>query len=231
MKKTSLTRALFLAGVMAVAGGMAQADTIFYPDGTRVEMGENAVESGLADSVLARSSSTAPDSDSLLAMGVLASQDSTVIASSDDSSIDTTVLGAGPSNLSRTTTTTVTTTSPVYVFPNINFDRDVVLSQPHPMMSHIRSMEMDNFDRMAAATFDSPTRAGEASTMTTGAPNLVTTNDSVATVPPTLVVPDTTSLGAGPSTWSGSNSLGMGHPALGSRNCGPNVTNCGYLPD
>jgi hypothetical protein len=230
MKKTSLTRALFVAGVMAVAGGMAQADAIFYPDGTRVELGENAVETGLADSVLARSSSTAPHSDDLLAMGVLASQDGTMIASSDDGSIDTRVLGAGPADMSRTTTTTVTTTSPVYVFPNIHFDRDVVLSQPHPMMSHLRSMDIDRFDRTAAATFDSPTRAGEVSTMTSGAPNLVTTNQSFASVPPPLV-PDTTSLGAGPSTWSGSSSLGMGHPALGSRNCSSNTTSCDYLPN
>jgi hypothetical protein len=229
MKKTSLTRALFVAGVMAVAGGMAQADAIFYPDGTRVELGESAVETGLADSVLARSSTTAPHSDDLLAMGVLASQDSTMIASSDDGSIDTRTLGAGPADLSRTTTTTVTTTSPVYVFPNINFDRHTVLSQPHPMMSHMRSFETDRMDRTAAATFDSPTRAGEVSTMTSGAPNLVTSNESVASVPPPLVVPDTTSLGAGPSTWSGSSS--MDHGAAGSHNCSPNMTSCDYLPN
>lgn len=207
MKKTSLMRALFVAGVMAAAGGMAQADAIFYPDGTRVEMGENAVESGLADTVLASSATTAPDSDSLLAMGVLASQDSTMIASSDESTIDTTVLGAGPSDMTRTTTTTVTTTSPVYVFPNINFDRSAVRSQHHPMMSHLRPMG--------------------------------TTTESFTSVPPSLVVPDTTSLGAGPSTWSGSGSPDMGHEQThelapsdtGGSHCGASMTNCGYLPD
>lgn len=234
MKKTSLTRALFVAGVMAAAAGMAQADAIFYPDGTHVELGANAVENGLADAVLARSSTTAPSQDDLLAMGVLADQNGTMLASSDDYSIDTTTLGAGPA---RMTTTTVTTTTPVYVFPNINFDRSTVLASPHPMLSHVRSMEMD---RTAAATFDTPTRAGEASTMTSGAPNLVTTNESVATVPPGLV--DTTSLGAGPSTmssgtWYGTTTYDMnnsvnlgGGNTLGSNDCGSNMS-CNYLPD
>ncbi|MEJ8835524.1 hypothetical protein [Ramlibacter sp. AN1133] len=234
MKKTSLTRALCVAGLMAAAAGMAQADAIFYPDGTHVELGANAVENGLADAVLARSSTTAPSQDDLLAMGVLADQNGTMIASSDDYPIDTTTLGAGPA---RMTTTTVTTTTPVYVFPNINFDRSTVLASPHPMLSHVRSMEMD---RTAAATFDTPTRAGEASTMTSGAPNLVTTNESVATVPPGLV--DTTSLGAGPSTmssstWYGTTTYGMnnsvnlgGGNTLGSNDCGSNMS-CNYLPD
>jgi hypothetical protein len=200
MKKTSLTRALFVAGVMAVAGGMAQADAIFYPNGTSVELGENAVENGQVDSMLASGSSVW--------------QDSTVAY---DSSIDTTTLGAGPAISSTTTTVT---SSPVYVFPNINWDRATVLSQPHPMMSYMRSLPGDTFDRTASATFDSPTRAGEASTMTSGAPNLVTDNPSpqTALVPPALV-PDTTSLGAGPSM------------SPGSSECGSSAQNCTYLPD
>ncbi|GAB3764315.1 hypothetical protein GCM10028796_19090 [Ramlibacter monticola] len=194
MKKTSLTRALFVAGVMAVAGGMAQADAIFYPDGTHVELGG-----------------------------------SNLVLSSDDT-MDTTVLGAGPAP--RTTYTTVTTTTPVYVFPNINWDRATVLSSPHPMMSSVRSLEMD---RTAAATFDVPSRAGEASTMTSGAPNLVTTNESVASlpppvlipetsvaiIPPAVVIPETTSLGAGPSFLSGNADAGT---------CGTSMP-CTYLPD
>jgi len=229
MKNTSLTRALFVAGVMAVAGAAAQADAIFYPDGTHVELGENAVENGLANSVLARSSTTAPNRDDLLAMGVLADQDSrTTIASSDDFSMDTRSLGAGPS---RMTTTTVTTTTPVYVFPNINFDRSTVLADPHRVISHAPMFDMD---RTAAATFDSPMRAGEVSTMTSGAPNLVTTNESVASVPPPLV--DTTALGAGPSTMSSSTWIGTGGTnlsgsnTLGPNDCGANMS-CSYLPD
>lgn len=197
MKKTSLTRALFVAGVMAVAGGMAQADAIFYPDGTHVELGENAVENGMADRVLAESRWSAPSSSQLASLGV--SSDSSIYAASDYS-LDTTTLGAGPAT---TTSVTTVTSSPVYVFPNINWDRATVLSQPHPMMSHMRSMPGDSFDRTASATFDSPTRAGEASTMTSGAPNLVTDNPSpseTASVPPAVVIPDTTSLGAGSSS-------------------------------
>ena len=188
MNKTSLTRALFVAGALAVAGGMAQADVTSYPDGTRVELSE--------------------------------------------SSIDTTTLGAGPSALPRVTTTTVTTTTPVYVFPNIDWDRSTVLLQPHPMMSSARSFELD---RTAAATFDVPTRAGEASTMTSGVPNLVTsnesvavlpapvvtTNESIAVVPSTVVVPNTSALGAGPSTLS---------DPVNPTNCGSSAP-CSYLPD
>ena len=191
MKKTSLTRALFVAGVMAVAGGMAQADAIFYPDGTHVDLGPNAIENGTADAILAR-----------------------------DASVSTTTLGAGPADMSRRmTTTTVTTTTPVYVFPSIDWDRATVLSQPHPMMSGVRSLDLD---RTAAATFDVPTRAGEASTMTSGAPNLVTDNERVATVPAPVVEPQTTTvLGAGPST------LGTSVPPS---NCG-SMDSCTYLPD
>ena len=189
MKKTSLTRALFVAGVMAVAGGMAQADAIFYPNGTHVDLGPNAIENGTADAILAR-----------------------------DASVSTTTLGAGPA-LPRATTTTVVTTTPVYVFPNINWDRATVLSSPHPMMSGVRSLDMD---RTAAATFDVPTRAGEASTMTSGAPNLVTTNERVAVLPAPVVMPQpTTVLGAGPSTLS---------TPVGPNNCG-SMESCTYLPD
>ena len=57
MKKSSLTKALFVAGAVALAGA-AQADAIFYPDGTVVELGNSDVtvmESGaiVASPVLA----------------------------------------------------------------------------------------------------------------------------------------------------------------------------------
>jgi hypothetical protein len=124
MKKTSLTRALFVAGVMAVAGGVAQADAIFYPDGTHVNLGENAVENGLASSVLAQSSTTAPSS--MVALG--------------DDMVNTTSLGAGPAP-TRMTTTTVTTTTPVYVFPSINPVPGPVLAQPHRMHARVITNE------------------------------------------------------------------------------------------
>lgn len=215
MKKTSLTRALFVAGVMAMAGSMAQADAIFYPDGTRVELGENGVENGMADRVLAESRWTAPSATTLASLGVSADQSSTVLASSDDFSVDTTTLGAGPAVVR---TETIVSTSPVYVFPNIHWDRATVLSQPHPMMSRLQGLP-DPMERSAAATFDSPTRAGEASTMTGGAPNMLTDNEHVATVPPSVIV-DTTTLGAGP---------GSGR-SLDVNDCGT-PHGCSYLPD
>jgi hypothetical protein len=260
MKKTSLMRALCVAGVMAAAAGMAQADAIFYPDGTHVELGVNAVENGLADSVLARSSTTAPDSTTLASLGVTSDQ-STVLASSDDMSIDTTTLGAGPmmsSSPTRMSTTTVTTTTPVYVFPNINFDRHTVLTQPHPMMSGMRHFDSDRtallstpMENTAAATFDSPTRAGEASTMTGGAPNMVTDNERVGvvemnTVPPSIIAPSTTVLGAGPAVIIEPNTttLGAGPSNLIDPNTGSQMPNwnsssqcdssnlhCQYLPN
>lgn len=43
MKKTSLTRTLFAAGIIGLAGA-ANADAIFYPDGTMVDLGDNGAE-------------------------------------------------------------------------------------------------------------------------------------------------------------------------------------------
>lgn len=134
MKKTSLTRILLAAGAIGLAGA-ANADAIFYPDGTMVELGDNGAE--------------------LLALG------STPV-------VDTTVLGAPAATV---TSTTVTVPQAVYVQPNIDWDRTTVMTQmrEHRMPSHT--------DRhAAAATFDVPARAGEASTMTGGAPNMVTDN-------------------------------------------------------
>jgi hypothetical protein len=144
MKKLSLS--LLAAGVMAAAG-MAQADAIFYPDGTMVELGDTGADS-LA---LSSSDSLSWSNSDLLAM---------------DSSIDTSVLGAGPA-------VTTSTVEYVYVQPNINFDRATALSQMH---SH-RATPRHDLSHQAAATFNVPTRAGEASTMTGGAPNMLTSND------------------------------------------------------
>jgi hypothetical protein len=153
MKKFSLT--LLAATAMAVAG-LAQADGASYPAGKVVELSDS-------DSLTLSSSSSTDTS-------VLGGPSSEILAS-DDSPIDTTVLGAGPT----TRTTTVTTTQYVYVQPSIDFDRATAMTQMRSnahLMRHGRMM-----DRSAAATFNTPTRAGEASTMTGGAPNVVTDND------------------------------------------------------
>ena len=88
---------------------------------------------------------------------------------------DTTVLGAGPS-----TTAAVVTTTPlqyVYVQPNINWDRTTAMTQIHSN-AHLLRHGIDEKQRhQAAATFNVPARAGEASTMTGGAPNMVTDNN------------------------------------------------------
>ena len=141
MKKLSLS--LIAAATMAAAG-FAQADAIFYPDGTMVELGETGADTLALDS---------------------------------SSSLDTTVLGAGPA-----TTVTTTTVTPkyeyVYVQPNINWDRSTAMAQLH--RNYHLTHRMDSSVRhQAAATFNVPARAGEASTMTGGAPNVVTDNQSM----------------------------------------------------
>jgi hypothetical protein len=160
MKKLSLS--LLAASAMAVAG-LAQADAIFYPDGRVVELG--ASDRGSDGDNLMLSSSSSLDT------SVLGAGAATELWTSGESSPDTTVLGAGPS----TTTRTVTTTEYAYVQPNINWDRATALAQ---MRSNAHLMRANRrMDRSAAATFDSPTRAGEASTMTGGSPNAMTSND------------------------------------------------------
>lgn len=95
----------------------------------------------------------------------------------DRSMNDTTVLGAGPA-----TAATVTTVTPVveytYVQPNINFDRHAAMTQMHSNY-HLMHRGDSKMRHQAAATFDVPARAGEASTMTGGAPNMVTDNRSM----------------------------------------------------
>ena len=145
MKKTSLTRALFIAGAIGLAGA-AQADAIFYPDGTSVELGESGAD-------------------------ILALEESGSDVLAMDSSIDTSVLG-GPAAV---TTTTTTSPSYVYVQPNIHWDRNTAMTQLH---HHRSAMGSHLHDKSAAATFNVPSRAGEASTMTGGAPNMVTDNNA-----------------------------------------------------
>lgn len=144
MKKFSLS--LLAAAALATAG-LAQADAIFYPDGTMVELGESSSEA------LALDSST---------------------------SMDTTVLGAGPATTSVTTVTTVPKVEYVYVQPNIHWDRSVAVTQLRSNPHLVSDASLDNATRhQAAATFNVPARAGEASTMTGGAPNAVTDNSAL----------------------------------------------------
>lgn len=155
MKKLSLS--LLAAASMAVAG-IAQADAIFYPDGTVVELGETGA-------------------------------DTLALDSSMDSSVDTTVLGAAPSSM-----TVTTVQSPlVYVQPNINWDRSTAMTQLRTNSHLVHNGVVSQQQRtQAAATFNVPARAGEASTMTGGAPNATTDNAPLVvgsyTIPHTVVV-------------------------------------------
>ena len=154
MKTTSLTRALFIAGAIGLAGA-AQADVIFYPDGTSVELGESGAD-------------------------ILALEESGSDVLAMDSSIDTTVLGGPSASLSTDTTVLgapAVTHSYVYVQPNIHFDRATAMTQLRHHRSVMGNQHMGS-EKAAAATFNVPSRAGEASTMTGGAPNMVTDNHS-----------------------------------------------------
>lgn len=106
MSKMSLKKALVCAGVMAMAAA-ANADAIFYPDGSSVILGENAVETGLVNQVLAMSPSTAPNGVQLASLGIPQSAVPNV-ALVDTTIAPTTVLGAGPAM----TTTVVTVPAP-----------------------------------------------------------------------------------------------------------------------
>lgn len=152
MKKLSLS--LLAAASMAVAG-IAQADAIFYPDGTVVELGETGADN--------------------LAL---------------DSSMDTTVLGAAPSSMTVTTVQAPL----VYVQPNINWDRSTAMTQLRTNSHLVRNGGLVSQQQrtQAAATFNVPARAGEASTMTGGSPNATTDNSPLVvgsyTIPHSVVV-------------------------------------------
>lgn len=127
MKKTSITKALLLAGVLAAAGA-ANADAIFYPDGTHVDLGANAVASGLADRVLAMSPHTAPSGTMLASLGVAPDMNVAL------NGTDTTVLGAGPLMLVPSTSVTVVTMpSPTPGSPACN----VAMNDSHASCSYL----------------------------------------------------------------------------------------------
>jgi len=66
----------------------------------------------------------------------------------------------------------------VYVQPNINWDRGTAMTQIHSNY-HLMHRGDARVRHQAAATFDTPARAGEASTMTGGAPNMLTDNQAL----------------------------------------------------
>ena len=158
MKKMSLS--LLAAGVMAAAG-LAHADAIFYPDGTVLELGPTGADN------LALTSS---DSLSMTADNSMSADNS--MAS------DTSVLGAGPAMTTTTTTTVTPVVDYVYVQPNVNWDRSVALDQIHRNY-HLMHRGDARMRHQAAATFNTPARAGEASTMTGGAPNMRSDNGAM----------------------------------------------------
>lgn len=131
--KKSLFSLIAAAGLMAM-GGLAQAQTAIVP-GDATIVGHNVI------------TTTAPGGghtywiDTPVLVGV-----------APTTTIDTTVLGAGPVMMPMQ--------SSVYVQPGWNGD----YSQRH----------------QAAATFNVPARAGEASTMTGGNPNMSTDNNLIS---------------------------------------------------
>ncbi|HEX2544117.1 MAG TPA: hypothetical protein VHL79_04530, partial [Ramlibacter sp.] len=176
MKKFSLS--LLAAASMAVAG-LAQADVIFYPDGTSVELSDSGSEqlaleseSSIDTTMLGAGSSSlqswthsvssgvstgsCPQGNSMCleSQGMVTGFNDQGVSSEGsmvaDSGLDTTVLGAGPAASS-----TLSTQQFVYVQPNINWDRATAKSQVH---SNAHLMNRHHMDRSAGATFNSPTR-------------------------------------------------------------------------
>jgi hypothetical protein len=132
----SLSRALFLAGMVAVAGaGVAQAETFDSP----TQAGEASTMTHGAPNQVTTNSPYGDNS-------------TVIIHGTPGVVVDTRVMGAAPAVVGSTLPDTEVT----YVYRPIRVDRD-----------------------QAAATFNVPARAGEASTMTGGAPNMVTDNNYV----------------------------------------------------
>jgi hypothetical protein len=104
-------------------------------------------------------------------------------------SSDATVLGAGAMTHPATQ---VSRTEYVYVQPNIHWDRFIAQRQLRSN-SHLGYGLDDQTRKQAAATFNVPARAGEASTMTGGAPNVATDNQLIVgsyTIPYNVVTLD-----------------------------------------
>lgn len=149
MTKTSLS--LVLAGVFAVAGAVHAQNTYDSP----MQAGEASTMTSGAPNQLTNN-----------------------VGYPHDASVNATVMGAAPATLTTDTTVTTTTIYPshtvVTTYPapaSVQVGPDTVVTiPPSPLV----------VDRhAAAATFNVPARAGEASTMTGGAPNVSTDNARV----------------------------------------------------
>ena len=160
MRKTSLTKALMIAGALAVAGvGVAQAETFDTPSqpgemSTMTNGQPNMLtDNGAGTTTYIYDYSYVPPSTTVLGAGPVTTYDYSYTN-------PTTVLGAGPA-----TVTTYTYTSPA----------STVYVTPAPMVGSW----YDSYGVLhdgASETSNVPQRPGEASTMTNGAPNLVTNN-------------------------------------------------------
>jgi hypothetical protein len=143
MNKPHLSRALVVAAVVAVAG-VANAETFDSPVNQAGEA--STMTNGQPNMVTNNIGYPAPVTGTTI-IGV-------------NPSLDTTVLGGPPS---MTTETVTVYPSQVYVQPNSNWG----YYQVHPMM-----MNRDGLGS-ASATSPIPDRAGEASTIVNGVPNLL----------------------------------------------------------
>lgn len=155
MTKTSLTRVLLLAGVVAAAG-VAQAETFDSPQ----QAGEASTMTHGAPNQLTTNSPY---------------PDGTVV-------LNTTVMGAAPATVATYPGTVTTTTYPVATYGTTTY---YTYPATHAWPSTRRDPR-----HAAAGTFDVPARAGEASTMTGGNPNALTDN-YVPQVAGNVVVPVT----------------------------------------
>ncbi len=131
MSKMSLTRALVVAGALAVVGaGAAQADTIFYPDGTTAELGN-----------------TGADNLALVQRRQFDGHGHLVLQ----------IPRCWARARRRRPTTTVTTEQPlryVYVQPNIDWDRDTAIRQMHHN-AHLLHRQAMSLNRTGATALNS----------------------------------------------------------------------------
>jgi hypothetical protein len=142
MTKTSLSRALLLAGVVAAAG-VAQAQTYDVPQ----QAGEASTMTHGAPNLVT------------------------------DNQHATHVMGAAPATVTTYTYTYPAVTTYSYPAPVVSYGVPPSYV-PDTVVTYVDRPEVVS-RTASAATFNVPSRAGEASTMTGGAPNLVTDNSRV----------------------------------------------------
>lgn len=162
MRKTSLTKALMIAGAFAVAGvGVAQAETFDTPS----QAGEmSTMTNGQPN--MATDNYGVPASTTYVYDYSYMTPSTTVLGAGPVTTYDygyvnpTTVLGAGPA----------TVTTYTYTYP-----ASTVYVTPAPMVGSYSDSYGVLHDG-ASETSNVPQRPGEASTMTNGVPNLETNN-------------------------------------------------------